>query len=248
MEEELEQTEEIQEETEEPGKSKQKRKKRRNPLVQLQESIDDLAEMAKDSTLKPNNRSDLQLRRADAILSLAKLSADKANSDALAENATLKQERDEKDARISALEAEVSTWRAKAGERLVQVVPDPRLAESISEGLAKDDLLSAVAVAIKSAIPHPQRIALGAKLLMKSNTPTSRGFVYQFTDAGSIICAMQMRTEELFERISLAAPMSRGDGVLTARAVLESRGEVVPEVGSGKPNRYADIFTELDGK
>jgi hypothetical protein len=247
--EEIDQTDDLEQDAE-PGKPKLTRKKRRNPLVQLQESIDDLAEMAKDSSLKPNNRADLQLRRADAILSLAKLSADKADSEALAENISLKTQLEQDAARTSSLEGEVASLKASQHPIQTVTVPDPDAASIRADLANARDLILSAGQAVKQVVGETDRLRLAALLAKRSGRGAQSMISEMGVDFASIWMASQESSETLTARIDAASPEGqRGAAVLVAKSTLAARGQDYVYVGprSTKPV-YADVFYELDGR
>jgi hypothetical protein len=214
----------------------------------LQESIDDLAEMAKDSSLKPNGRVDLQLRRADAILSLAKLSADKADSDALAENETLKQERAAlyeqlavKDARIAELEA---------SQRPVEIreIPDTRLPEVLALNRQQADTLKNTGEAIKQVVSESDRLRVAALMLKQGTNKSVQSFLWEICDYSLALNCSAESDESLMSALDAILPGVRmGARGQMAKATLAARNIDYSGPRSTRPT-YRDVFDEADGK
>ena len=196
--------------------------------------------------MKPNGRVDLQLRRADAILSLAKLSADKADSDALAENETLKQERAALYEQLAVKDARIAELEASQHPIQTVTVPDPDAAVIRAASLAKDDLIQNTAQAIRENAEEPTRLRVAAALVTRLGRK-AQPIVAGIADWASIVTFNQKSDEDLQEIISSAFVGSRGSAVQLARATLAVRNVSVIGPNGTKP-KYKDVFDEIDGK
>ena len=246
--EELDQTDEqleVEADAEPGSKPKQKRYKLRNPLAQLQKCAYELSDIAADKSTKPNGRVDALVRKADILTELARLTAKDAAETVFAENEALKQKSANDTERIATLEAEVSQWKQKASERLVQTIPDPEAATIRAANVDKDDLIQNAGQVVKQVVSEPDRLKVAA-LLVKRSGRLSQPFVSEIADFASVYTASQRSDDELQDVISQAAPGAYGSNILLSKAVLAARGVAVTGPRSSKPV-YKDIFDELDG-
>lgn len=228
------------EEIEQPEQQEKRRQQRlRSPRAQCQQVIDELSDLAQSANAKPNNRTDALLRKSELLVELMKISAKEKESEALAENETLKQQHEQDSAKIAELQTRVDSLTASQHPVEIRTVPDPETPQLRADLKLKDDILNAIAEAVKSSLSHPQRINFAAVLVTKYGR-ACQSFLNQVTDFSLIWCASQKRDEELQEIISLAQPNARGDGCLVSRALLAARG--VPVVGPQQKPHFKNEF------
>ncbi|MGA9156520.1 MAG: hypothetical protein WB249_07005 [Candidatus Sulfotelmatobacter sp.] len=231
-------------ESEQGSKPKQKRVKARRASIQLQATLDAYDDILASTTLKEGKRADLLIEKTHTLLQLCQLKQAEDADESLKENAVLKAQREQDSARITELEAEVTSLKASQHPVEVRTVPDPETPQLRADLKLKDEMLAAVVEAVKSSLSHPQRINFAAVVVARCGR-ACQSFLSQVTDFSLIWWASQKRDDELQEVISLAQPNARGDGVLVSRAVLAARN--VPVVGPQAKPVYKDVFTELDG-
>lgn len=228
------------EQSEQPEKKRQQRL--RSPRAQCQQVIDELSDLAQSPNAKPNNRTDALLRKSELLVELMKISAKEKESEALAENETLKRQHVENSARIAELEAHVSTLKASQSPVRVEVLQDPETPQLKADLAAQVELLTAAAETVRQALSHPERINFAAILITKHGRK-AQAFVNQFTDFNALYLANSRTDDQLQETIQAAVVGSRGDAVLTARAVLQARGVPVIESSyTGGSSRFKDEF------
>ena len=101
------------EEIEQPEQQEKRRQQRlRSPRAQCQQVIDELSDLAQSANAKPNNRTDALLRKSELLVELMKISAKEKESEALAENETLKQQHEQDSAKIAELQTRVDSLTA----------------------------------------------------------------------------------------------------------------------------------------
>jgi hypothetical protein len=216
---------------EQEPEEKKKQVRVRSPKAGLQQCADELSNIAADKNTKPNGRVDALIRKADILTELARLVAKEKESEALAENETLTRQHVEDSAKIAELEAQVSMLKVNQHPVEIREIPDPRLAESISAGLAKDDLIQNAAQAVKQVVSEPDRLRVAA-LLVRKMGKASQPFVSDIVDFASVYSASARTDDELEQVLTQAAVGARGFGIQVATATLFARGAYVPEVGS----------------
>jgi len=234
-----------------PGDSKpNKRLKSRSGKLQIQECINELTAMSKDTSIRGPKRIDALLQKSALVTEMARLQAAEDSDAAAQELDTLKAQRAEDEATINQLQNELAQWKQKASERLVERVPDRRLAEQISTNLQQTNLLINTGQAVKQIVSEPDRLRIAAVLCRRSGRGAQSMISEMGVDFASIYMASQESSETLTARIDAASPEGqRGAAVLVAKSTLAARGQDYVYVGprSTKPV-YADVFYELDGR
>ena len=232
---------EAEQNAESGSKSKQKRTKRRNPLVQLQQCADELSELASQDGVKSNNKVDALIRKANILTELARLTAKEKESEASAENVVLKQRHADDESTINQLRAEIDRLKATQNPVRVEVRDDPEAAE-IRRSLANaGDLITNAGQVIRANVEEPTRLRISAALVKRMGK-NAQPFISEICDFASIYVASLESSEALIARIDAASPGSRGAAVQVAKATLSARGSEYAGPQIGEPKHFADEF------